>query len=132
MFHGKVETVKCFEDNSRVKELAESAGNGRILVVEAGGSVRNALVGDFVAGTAAQNNWRGIVIWGAVRDIATLSRLDIGIMALAATPRKSVRCGEGQVGIDIRIGDVRICRGDYLVADEDGALVFPQEGPAPE
>lgn len=131
-FHGPVETVKCFEDNSRVKELAESTGEGRVLVVDAGGSERNALVGDLVADAAARNGWTGIVIWGAVRDTAALARLDIGIMGLAATPRKSVRNGEGQVGIDIRIGDVRVSRGDYLVADGDGALVFPKDGPRPE
>lgn len=130
-FHGAVETVKCFEDNSKVKALAESAGDGRVLVVDAGGSTRHALVGDLVAAAARDNGWAGIVIHGAVRDSAELGGLDIGIMALAATPRKSVRNGEGQVGIDIRIGEVRIASGDYLVAGADGALVFPKNGPQP-
>ncbi|MGB3339483.1 MAG: ribonuclease E activity regulator RraA, partial [Devosia sp.] len=122
-FSGAVETVKCFEDNSKVKQLAESPGHGRVLVVDAGGSVRHALVGDLVAKAAMDNGWAGIVLWGAVRDMAALRALDVGIMAIARTPRKSVRNGEGQVGIDIRIGDVRIASGDFLVADEDGALL---------
>jgi regulator of ribonuclease activity A len=130
-FFGSVETVKCFEDNSRVKQLAESSGHGRVMVVDAGASVRHALVGDLVAKAAMDNGWAGIVLWGAVRDVAALRALDIGVMAIAATPRKSVRNGEGQVGIDIRIGDVRVSPGDFLVADEDGALVFPKGLPAP-
>jgi regulator of ribonuclease activity A len=130
-FSGAVETVKCFEDNSKVKQLAESPGHGRVLVVDAGGSVRHALVGDLVAKAAMDNGWAGIVLWGAVRDMAALRALDVGIMAIARTPRKSVRNGEGQVGIDIRIGDVRIASGDFLVADEDGALLFPKTLAAP-
>lgn len=131
-FHGPAQTVKCFEDNSKVKALAESAGNGRVMVVDAGASTRHALVGDLVAGAAQTNGWAGIIIMGAVRDSAALGQLDIGILALATTPRKSVRNNEGQVGIPVRIGEVRVDSGDYIVADEDGALCFPKDGPLPE
>lgn len=131
-FHGPAQTVKCFEDNSKVKALAESAGNGRVMVVDAGASTRHALVGDLVAGAALANGWAGIIIMGAVRDSVALKALDFGILALATTPRKSVRNDEGQIGIAIRIGDVRIEAGDYIVADEDGALCFPQNGPRPQ
>lgn len=130
-FHGPIETVKCFEDNSKVKALAESPGHCRVMVVDAGGSVRHALVGDLVAGAALANGWAGIIMWGAVRDAAALGRLDFGVMGLASTPRKSVRNNEGQVGLPIRIGEVRIDSGDYVVADADGALVFPKNGPQP-
>lgn len=101
------------------------------MVVDAGASTRHALVGDLVAGAAVANGWAGIIIMGAVRDSAALSQLDIGILALAATPRKSVRNNEGQVGITVRIGEVRVDSGDYIVADEDGALCFPKDGPSP-
>lgn len=130
-FHGPAETVKCYEDNSRVKALAESGGEGRVMVVDAGGSLRRALVGDLVAKAALANNWAGIVLWGSVRDIAELKRLDIAIMALAHTPRKSVRNDEGQVGLDIHIADIPVSPGDYVVADADGVLVFPKDGPRP-
>jgi len=88
-------------------------------------------VGDMVAAEALKNDWAGIVIWGAVRDTLALSKLDVGVMGLGKTPRKSVRRNEGQIGIDIRLGDVDIGTGDYLVADYDGALVFPKAGPSP-
>ncbi len=130
-FSGRVETVKCFEDNSKVKALAESPGEGRVMVVDAGASTRHALVGDLVAGAAQRNGWAGIVIMGAVRDSAALKELDFGILALATTPRKSVRNNEGQVGLPVRIGDVRVESGDHIVADEDGALCFPKAGPLP-
>lgn len=130
-FHGPAHTVKCFEDNSKVKALAEGPGDGRVMVVDAGASIRHALVGDLVAGAAQTNGWAGIIIMGAVRDSAALGQLDLGIMALATTPRKSVRNNEGQVGIPVRIGEVRVEDGDYIVADEDGALCFPKDGPLP-
>lgn len=130
-FHGPVQTVKCFEDNSKVKALAEGPGNGCIMVIDAGSSVRHALVGDLVAGAAQSNGWAGIIIMGAIRDSAAIKDLDIGVMALATTPRKSIRNNEGQIGLSIRIGDIRVESGDYVVADEDGALCFPKTGPMP-
>lgn len=131
-FHGPVQTVKCFEDNSKVKAQCESPGNGRVLVVDAGGSTRHALVGDLVAGAAHANGWAGIIIMGAVRDSAAIKELDFGVLALGVTPRKSVRNNEGQIGITVRIGEVRISEGDYIVVDDDGALCFRKDGPKPQ
>ena len=130
-FHGAAVTVKCFEDNTRIKELADTAGAGRVMVVDAGGSVRCAVLGDMIAGQAAANGWAGVIIWGAVRDRAAMAVLDLGVMALAVTPRKSVRRGEGSVDLAVRIEGVAVQSGDYIVADEDGALVFPKDGPQP-
>jgi regulator of ribonuclease activity A len=124
-FFGTIETVKCFEDNSRIKELSQTAGNGRVLVVDAGGSVRNAVLGDVIAGQFVDNGWAGVVIWGAVRDVAQLAELDLGVLALGHIPRPSMRRGDGQIGVDIRLGDARISSGAFLVADEDGTVVFP-------
>ena len=123
-FTGPVTTVKCFEDNSRVKDLVETPGDGRVLVVDAGGSTRYALLGDNLAGTAQQNGWAGIVIHGCVRDTAALASLPLGIMAVGSTPRRSLKNGEGQIGIPIEIGPVHCVSGDVLFADDDGAILI--------
>lgn len=125
-FHGPAETVKTFEVNTRVRELAHSPGEGRVMVVDGGGSDRRALMGDRLAAAAAENGWAGVVIWGAVRDVAELRRTDIGLMALACTPARCVRKGEGEVGLPITVAGVRVAPGDMIVADEDGALVAPK------
>ena len=122
-FHGPVETVKCFEDNSRVKEALSEAGQGRVLVVDGGGSLRHALIGDQIAGGAVENGWAGVVIYGACRDVEILSALDIGLLALSPVPIKSVRRDEGQRGIPITIADALIEPGDYLYADANGVVV---------
>jgi len=127
-FAGEVETVKCFEDNGRVKELASTPGNGRVLVVDGGGSNRTALVGDMIAASALQSGWAGLIINGCVRDKAALAGLNIGIKALGTTPRTSVRRGEGTIGIAVEIGGVRIQPGDRLFADEDGILILDPSG----
>jgi len=131
-FSGEVETIKCFEDNSRIKELAETDGAGRVLVVDAAGSVRNAVMGDMIAGAFARNGWAGVVIWGAVRDVGDLSRLSLGVLALGHIPRPGKRRGDGQIGIDIRLGDARVSPGAYLVANEEGAVVFAPGAPRPD
>ena len=130
-FHGPVVTVKTFEVNSRVKELANTPGKGRVMVVDGGGSLRRALCGDVIAAEAAGNGWAGVVIWGAVRDVAMLAETPIGIMAMGHTPARCVRKGEGEVGCDLRIDGVAVSEGDYLVADADGAIVFPATVPHP-
>ncbi len=131
-FSGTVETVKCLEDNSRIKELSGTPGNGRVLVVDAGGLVRNAMMGDMIAGDFAGNGWAGVVIWGAVRDVVELARLDLGVLALGHMPRPGKRRGDGQVGIDIRLGDARVSPGAFLVADEEGTVLFPPGSAHPE
>lgn len=122
-FAGQVVTVKCFEDNSRLKELVGTEGGGRVIVVDGGGSTRCALLGDIVAREALAHGWAGIVGWGCVRDTATLESLGIGIAALAPMPRRSEKHGEGQVGVAVEIAGVRCEPGDTLVADEDGIVL---------
>jgi regulator of ribonuclease activity A len=130
-FQGQVVTIKTHEVNTRVKELANTPGAGRVMVVDGGGSLRRALCGDVIAAQAAASGWAGIVIWGAVRDVAQLAETPIGIMAMGHTPARCVRKGEGEIGADLRIDGVGVATGDMLVADEDGALVFPKDGPQP-
>jgi regulator of ribonuclease activity A len=119
---GRVVTLQCWEDNSRLKELVASEGHGRILVVDAGGSTRCAMLGDQLAQRAQVHHWSGIVLYGSVRDVAVLRTIRLGVWALASTPRKSTRWGEGQVDLAIRLGNVQVQPGDYCVADEDGVL----------
>lgn len=126
-FHGPAVTVKCFEDNSRVKELLATEGRGRVLVVDGGGSRRCALVGDLIAKSALENGWAGIVVHGCVRDSAVLATLDIGIKALGTSPRRSTRRGEGTADLVIDIAGARIAPGDVIVADEDGVLAVPAQ-----
>jgi len=124
-FWGPAVTVRCFEDNTRMVELAQQPGEGRVMVVDAGGSLRRALMGDILAGRAMENGWAGAVIWGAVRDSALIGTLDFGVAALGVTPRRPARFGEGQTGLDIVVGGVRVRTGDMVVADADGVIVIP-------
>jgi len=124
-FCGRAVTIKCFEDNSRVKELMAStnSGKGKVLVVDGGGSQRVALLGDMVAKDAVRNGWEGLVLNGNVRDVEELRKLDIGVLALGCTPRKSVRRDEGSIDLPVQIGNVWVRPGDAVFADEDGVLI---------
>lgn len=125
-FSGIAVTVKCFEDNSRIKDVLATPGHGKVLVVDGGGSTRCALLGDMIAKDAVANGWAGIVIYGAVRDTIVLRTLDIGLKALCAMPRKSTRRGEGSLNIEIAIANARISPGDVVVADDDGIIILTE------
>ena len=92
--------MKCFEDNALLKSTLSDwpEPEGAVLVVDGGGSLRSALVGDIIAGIAVERGWAGLVINGAVRDSVALDELEIGIKALGTNPRKSSKTGAGQVG----------------------------------
>lgn len=122
-FGGPLETVKCFEDNSRVKERLGSTGEGKVLVVDGGGSLRHALIGDMIAEKAVDNGWAGVIIFGACRDVDALAELDLGLFALGCVPVKSVRTGEGQLNVPVRFGDVVFHPGDHVYADNNGVIV---------
>jgi regulator of ribonuclease activity A len=122
-FAGQVATLRCIEDNSRIREAVNSPGEGRVLVVDGGGSVRRALVGGNLAVAAAGNGWAGIVVDGAVRDVVELAGAGIGIKALALTPMRSIKRGEGQRDLVVAIQGVPVRPGDWLYADEDGIVV---------
>ena len=125
-FGGRVRTLRTFEDNARLKQLVSSPGEGAVLVVDGGGSLRAALVGDVIAGIALTNGWAGLVLWGAVRDTAALAGLDIGILALGSNPWKSGKSGAGHVDSPVRFGGAPFRSGDWVYADEDGLVVSPQ------
>jgi regulator of ribonuclease activity A len=124
-FAGSAVTVKCFEDNSRIKEALAEPGAGRILVADCGSSLRCAMLGDKIAESAVEHGWAGVVIEGCVRDVARLAELDLGIKAIASTPRKSTRRGEGQRNLPVQIGGVTVHPGDTVICDRDGVVVAP-------
>jgi len=122
-FEGSVAILKVFEDNTLVRLALEQPGHGRVLVVDGGGSMRCALVGDMLGDLAVKNGWVGIVVYGCVRDVSALGELPIGIKALGSNPRKSVRRGEGAKDLPVRFAEITIQPGDYLYADRDGVIV---------
>lgn len=122
-FAGPVVTVKCFEDNTPVKRALEGPGEGRVLVVDGGASLRRALVGGNIGAAAARNGWAGVVIDGCVRDVAELRACQVGIRALAAMPLPTERKADGQRDVVVQIQGVWVRPGDWLYADEDGMVV---------
>ncbi len=125
-FAGPVATVRCFEDNSMVRAALEVPGEGRVLIVDGGGSLRCALVGGNLAKLACDNGWVGVVVNGCVRDVAEINECEVGVRALAAHPRRSDRRGSGSRDIPIEIAGVRVAPGDWCYADDDGILVSDQ------
>jgi RraA famliy len=122
-FHGRIVTVRCFQDNALLKSVLSEPGEGRVLVVDGGGSLHTALMGDVIAGMAAANGWSGVVINGAVRDVAALRRLDLGVKALGSNPRTSTKTGAGERDVPVTFGGVTFHPGAELFSDDDGILV---------
>ena len=124
-FAGPVTTLRCFEDNALLKEAVESPGNGRVLVVDGGGSLRRALIGGNLAAAAAANGWAGVVIDGCVRDVDELATMPIGILALAAHPLRSVKRGIGRRDECVTFAGVSFEPGHWIYADANGLAVSP-------
>ena len=122
-FCGPVRTVKCFEDNSRVKEAAAEPGEGAVLVIDGGGSLRCALLGDMLAEKAADNGWAGVIVYGCVRDVDILAETELGVQALGAHPRRSEKHGEGQRDIAVTFAGVTLHPGQWVYADNNGILI---------
>ncbi len=122
-FCGEVETVRCFEDNSRIKEVLTTPGEGKVLVVDGGGSMRRALIGDLIAADAVKNGWQGIVIHGCCRDVHELKTMDFGVRSLNSIPIKSTRKGLGDLNIVIDMAGVTVAPGMWLYADETGIVL---------
>ena len=122
-FYGEIVTIRCFEDNSLVGETVRTPGLGRVIVVDGGGSLRRALLGDLLAAAAAENDWRGLVINGAVRDVEILETIDLGVKALGACPVKTDKRGEGQRDVPLRFAGAQFEPGQYLYADANGIVV---------
>jgi regulator of ribonuclease activity A len=125
-FSGRIATVRCFEDNVLLRKCVEDPGDGRVLVVDGGGSHRCALLGDNIANLALRNGWAGVVIHGCVRDSAALAALDVGVKALGTNPRPSRKDGAGAVGVSLEFGSIVFEPGALLYADEDGVVVVAE------
>jgi len=122
-FCGEVVTIKCFEDNSRVGEAVRSPGKDRVLVVDGGGSMRHALLGDMLAAAAVENGWQGLLINGCVRDVEILKSIDLGVKALRAHPVKTEKRGEGRLDVNVTFAGVTIHPGSYLYSDANGVVI---------
>jgi regulator of ribonuclease activity A len=125
-FAGTVTTVQCFEDNTAVKTMVDQAGDGRVLVVDAGASLRKAVLGGNLGAAAARNGWAGVVINGCVRDLAELRACEVGILALGHVPMPTIKRDQGLVDIPVQIHGVWVRPGDWLYADEDGVVISAQ------
>lgn len=125
-FGGEIVTVKCFEDNSLVKEELAKQGEGKVLVVDGGASMRRALMGDMIAESAVKNGWEGVVIYGCIRDVDVIMELDLGVQAINTIPLKTDKRGEGQLNIPVTFGGVTFTPGDYVYADNNGVIVSPE------
>jgi regulator of ribonuclease activity A len=124
-FSGPVMTVRCDADNTHVKALVSTPGEGRVLMVDGGGGLVTALVGDVVGGLAVDNGWAGIIIDGCVRDSAGLAALPLGVLAITTCPQRPARVGQGTMGDDIVFRGVPCSPGDIAYADEDGVVFMP-------
>jgi len=122
-FSGQIVTLKIFEDNTLVREAFAENGQGKVLVIDGGGSLRCALVGDQLAILAQKNGWEGVVVYGCIRDSGDINAIDIGVRALNTHPQKSIKKGAGDKDIAVTFGGVTFNPGDFLYADEDGVLV---------
>lgn len=122
-FGGEVVTVKCFEDNSVVKEQVGQPGNGCVMVVDGGGSKRAALLGDMLAEKAAANGWAGLIIYGCIRDVDVIGKTELGVQALGTHPRKTDKKGIGDLNVPVTFGGVTFRPGQYVYADNNGIVV---------
>ena len=126
-FFGKIHTVKCFENNPLVRIALEQAGDGKVLVVDGGGSMRCALLGDMLGEIAVKNKWNGIIVNACIRDSAALSKLNLGVKALDVNPLKSGKKNEGQENVSVRFAEVDFIPGEFIYCDEDGIIVSKEE-----
>ena len=122
-FSGDVVTIKCFEDNSLVREAVRTEGRGRVLVVDGGGSLRCALLGDLLAAAAVENGWQGVLIYGCVRDVEILRTIGLGVKALNPHPMKTDKRGEGQRDVNVSFAGATIRPGNYLYSDANGVVI---------
>ncbi len=122
-FFGEIVTLKAFEDNSKLRELVTQSGVGKVLVVDGGGSLRHAMLGDMLAEKAAANGWAGIIIHGCIRDVNAMSTIKLGVQALGVHPLKTEKRGLGDVNVPINFGGISFLPGHYVYADNNGVLV---------
>lgn len=122
-FYGRIATLKLFEDNSLVRKALESPGENRVLVIDGGGSLRRALLGDQLAALGIKNRWAGVVVYGCIRDSRAIGAMNIGVFAIDTHPMKTVKKNVGEANVPVSFGGVTFTPGEWLYADEDGVIV---------
>lgn len=128
---GQISTLKLFEDNSLVRQAVESPGEGRVLVIDGGGSMRRALVGDQLAALAVRNGWAGIIVYGCIRDSRAIGEMDLAVFALGTHPLKTVKRQSGERELKVSFGGIDFIPDHYVYADEDGVIVATEALPLP-
>lgn len=126
-FGGEIVTIKAFEDNSLVREQVGQPGHGKVLVVDGGGSMRRAMLGDMLAEKATNNGWDGIIIYGCLRDVNAIGDLNLGVQALGVHPMKTEKKGVGELNVPVTFGGVTFHPGEFVYADNNGVLVSPEK-----
>ena len=125
-FHGPIRTLSVLDDNALVRQVLERPGHGAVLVINGGGSLKRALVGDNLAKLAVDNGWAGIIVHGAIRDSGVIDTMGVALKALGTIPMRADRDAIGEIDIPIAFGGVIFTPGDWLYADEDGVVVSAQ------
>ena len=121
--HGRIKTVEAIEDNSYVKKLLETNGDGYVMVIDGRGSNRCALVGDNLAAMAIENNWSGIIVNGCIRDSIEINKIPISIKALNLVPNKSEKKDIGKYGLDLSFAGITFRENEYIYSDPDGIVI---------
>jgi regulator of ribonuclease activity A len=132
IFYGEIVTVSCFEDNSKVKEILATNGQGKVLVVDGKASMNRALLGDLIAESAVKNHWQAVVINGCVRDAATINTLNIAVKALGCNPIKTEKLGAGDVNVTVKFADLKFIPGWFIYGDTNGLAVSQTLLPLPK
>jgi regulator of ribonuclease activity A len=120
---GRIRTLRSFEDNALLKTTLAAPSTGEVLVVDGGGSLRTALMGDMIANSALKNGWAGVIVNGSIRDSAQIQAMDFHVKSLGTNPRKSAKRGDGESDVPLEFGGIRFMPGEYLYSDEDGIVV---------
>lgn len=126
-FDGRVSTIKAYEDNTLVREAVAEDGRGRVLVIDGGGSMRRAMLGDLLAAKALENGWAGVLVFGAIRDSGAIGAMALGVKALGTHPRKTDKLGQGLRDVPVEFGGLVIRPGEWLCADQDGVVLADEE-----
>jgi regulator of ribonuclease activity A len=126
-FGGSIKTVKCFENNELIRDILSQDGNGQVLLIDGGGSTRRALIDIELAELAVENNWQGIIVYGAVRHVDELEDIELGIQAIASIPVAADSEGAGEDEVGVNFAGVSFFDGDYVYADSTGIILSAEE-----
>ena len=125
-FGGEVVTIKCHEATGQLRDILQRNGQGKVLVIDGGGSLRRALVDFELAELALENDWEGLIVYGFVRDIDLIDEIELGIQALASIPVLASNSTDGELDVPINFGGVTFLPEDHVYADSTGIILSPE------